>query len=159
MAAPTIYPFLWMDTQAEEAMNFYLSLFPNSKVLNVSRWGEGGPVPAGTAMVVSFEINGQKLAILNGGPTFKLSEAISLVVNCDTQADIDRYWDALAEGGMQQQCGWVKDRFGLSWQIVPTRMGELMGTGTPEQCGRAMQAMLGMKKLDIAAIERARGEA
>lgn len=157
-----ITPFLWFNDQAEEAAQFYVSIFPNSKIRSVSRYDEAGAQvsgrPAGSAMVVSFELNGQRFDALNGGPTFTFSPAISFLVDCDSQEEIDRYWDTLAEGGSTEQCGWLKDRYGVSWQIVPRRMDELM-SGDPARVGRVMKAMLGMVKLDIAELEKAaRGE-
>jgi predicted 3-demethylubiquinone-9 3-methyltransferase (glyoxalase superfamily) len=150
-----IVPCLWFDTEGEEAAEFYTSVFPNSKILDVSRYGEAGPRPAGTVMTVSFELNGQEFLALNGGPDFTFSEAISFQVFCEDQDEVDRYWAALSEGGEEGPCGWLKDRFGLSWQIVPTRLSELLSDPDPERSQRAMKAMLGMKKIDIAELERA----
>ena len=150
-----ITPFLWFDNQAEDAMNHYVSIFPNSRIVNVSRYGEAGPGPAGTVMVGTFEIEGQQFLALNGGPHFKFTEAISLVVNCESQAELDRYWNALLEGGTTEQCGWLKDRYGLSWQIVPTALGEMMTSKDPAKAKRACDAMLKMVKLDIAALQAA----
>jgi predicted 3-demethylubiquinone-9 3-methyltransferase (glyoxalase superfamily) len=144
-----ITPFLWFDNNAEEAVNFYLSIFKNSKVLDVKRYGEAGPGPAGSVMVIAFELNGQKFTALNGGPYRQFNEAVSFVVNCDDQAEIDFYWDALSAGGGEVQCGWLKDKFGLSWQVVPTNIAELLSTPA------AMQAMMKMKKLDIATLKQA----
>ena len=145
-----ITPFLWFDDNAEEAMNFYVSIFKNSKILNVSRG------PDGKVFTASFELDGQELSVLNGGPHFKFNESISMFVNCETQQEVDYFWEKLtADGGEEVQCGWLKDKFGLSWQIVPTALGELMGSGTPEQSKRVMDAMLQMKKLDIAGLQRA----
>jgi predicted 3-demethylubiquinone-9 3-methyltransferase (glyoxalase superfamily) len=146
---------LWFDTEGEEAAEFYTSVFPNSKILDVSRYGEAGPRPAGTVMTVNFELNEQEFLALNGGPDFTFSEAISFQVFCEDQAEVDRYWAALSEGGEEGPCGWLKDRFGLSWQIVPTRLSELLSDPDPERSQRAMKAMLGMKKIDIAELERA----
>ncbi|HXQ15542.1 MAG TPA: VOC family protein [Caulobacteraceae bacterium] len=152
-----ITPFLWFDTQAEEAAQFYVSLFKNSRIGQVSRYGDAGPGPKGAAMVVAFELDGVKFTALNGGPVYKLTEAFSLQVDCADQAEIDELWEKLtAEGGEAGRCGWLKDRFGLSWQIVPTNMGQLIGGDDPARSQRAMQAMLKMGKLDIAALERAR---
>lgn len=151
-----ITPFLWFDNQAEEAMNFYISIFKNSKIITVSRYGEGAPVPGGTVMTATFELDGQTIMVLNGGPTFKFTEAISLFVNCETQAEVDYFWEKLTAGGEESQCGWLKDKYGLSWQIVPTALGQLLGDPDPEKAGRVMQAMLQMGKIDIAALERAR---
>ncbi len=150
-----IVPCLWFDTEGEEAAEFYTSVFPNSKILDVSRYGEAGPRPAGTVMTVSFELNEQEFLALNGGPDFTFSEAISFQVFCEDQDEVDRYWAALSEGGEEGPCGWLKDRFGLSWQIVPTRLSELLSDPDPQRSQRAMKAMLGMKKIDIADLERA----
>jgi predicted 3-demethylubiquinone-9 3-methyltransferase (glyoxalase superfamily) len=150
-----ITPWLWFDTQAEEAAAFYTSIFPNSRTLDVSRYGEAGPRPAGSVMTVSFELDGQQLVALNGGPEFTFNEAISFQVSCEGQDEVDEYWSKLSEGGEEGPCGWLKDKYGVSWQIVPTRLGELLGDPDPEKAQRAMQAMLGMKKLDIAALEQA----
>lgn len=150
-----ITTFLWFDQQAEEAMNFYVSLFKNSKVLSVSRYPQGGPMPAGTLMTATFQLDGQEFMALNGGPEFKFTEAISLFVTCETQAEVDHFWDHLSEGGEKSRCGWLKDRFGLSWQIVPTALGELMGDPNPRKAQNVMQAMLQMDKLDIAALQAA----
>ncbi len=150
-----ITPFLWFDCQAEEAANLYVSLFPDSKLTNVSRYGDGMPLPKGTAMSVTFQLAGQEFMALNGGPSFTFTEAISFFVNCETQEEIDRLWSKLTEGGEPGQCGWLKDRFGLSWQIVPNVLGDLIGDPDPEKAGRATQAMLKMGKLDIAELKRA----
>ena len=152
-----ITPFLWFDHQAEEAANFYISVFKNSKILSVSRYGEGAPRPAGTAMIVNFQIDGQEFMALNGGPEFKFTEAVSLFVNCETQEEVDNYWEKLSAGGEKGQCGWLKDRYGLSWQIVPTALGELMSDPDPEKSRRVMEAMLKMSKIDINALKRAHG--
>ncbi len=147
-----ITPFLWFDNQAEEAMNFYSSVFKNFKIINVSRYGEGAPVPAGTVMSATIELESQTLMLLNGGPMYKFNEAISLFVSCETQEE----WGKLtANGGEERQCGWLKDKFGLSWQIIPTALGELMGDPDPEKAGRVMQAMFQMKKIDVSALRRA----
>ncbi|HEY2710862.1 MAG TPA: VOC family protein [Caulobacteraceae bacterium] len=152
-----VSPFLWFDTEAEQAAELYVSLFKNSKVGAVSRYGESGPGPKGQAMTVEFELDGLPVTALNGGPMFKFTEAMSLKVDCADQAEIDFLWGKLIEGGgAPSQCGWLKDRFGLSWQIVPHNMGTLIGGPDPAKSGRAMQAMMQMKKLDIAALERAR---
>ena len=153
-----ITPFLWFDNQAEEAANFYVSIFENSKVLSVTRYGEAGPGPKGTAMTVSFELEGQNLTALNGGPHFKFTEAISFVIHCETQAEVDHYWDRLTEGGSESQCGWLKDKFGLSWQVVPNVLIELFQDEDSAKTQRVMQAMLQMKKMDIAALKRAAEE-
>ena len=150
-----ITTFLWFDQQAEEAMNFYVSLFKNSKVLSVSRYPEGGPMPAGTLMTATFQLDGQEFMALNGGPEFKFTEAISLFVTCETQAEVDHFWEHLSEGGEKGRCGWLKDRYGLSWQIVPIALGELMGDPNPRKAQNVMQAMLQMDKLDIAALQAA----
>jgi predicted 3-demethylubiquinone-9 3-methyltransferase (glyoxalase superfamily) len=136
-------------------MNFYVSLFKNSKVLSVSRYPKGGPMPAGTLMTVTFQLDGQEFMALNGGPEFKFTEAISLFVTCESQAEVDHFWNHLSEGGEKGRCGWLKDRYGLSWQIVPTALGELMGDPNPRKAQNVMQAMLQMDKLDIAALQAA----
>ncbi len=151
-----VSPFLWFDSNAEEASNFYLSIFKNSKVLKVSRYGEGGPGPAGSAMIVNFQIEGQEFIALNGGPHFKFTEAISFSINCETQEEVDYYWNRLiAGGGQESQCGWLKDKFGLSWQVVPTILGELLADKDAKKAQRVMQAMLKMKKIDIPELKRA----
>jgi predicted 3-demethylubiquinone-9 3-methyltransferase (glyoxalase superfamily) len=151
-----ISPFLWFDNQAEEAAEFYVSIFDNSSVTNVSRYSEGAPVAAGTAMGVSFVLDGVEFQALNAGPAFTFSEAISFFINAETQEEIDYLWDALtADGGEPGRCGWLKDRFGLSWQVVPSVLGKLLSDPDPEAAGRVMQAMLGMGKLDIAALQAA----
>jgi predicted 3-demethylubiquinone-9 3-methyltransferase (glyoxalase superfamily) len=156
---PTITPCLWFDTQGEEAAEFYTSIFPNSRILHVARYGEAGPRPAGTVMTVAFELDGQKFVALNGGPEFLFSEAISFQVDCRSQEQVDEYWDRLAEGGEEGPCGWLKDRFGLSWQIVPTRLTELLDDPDPVLSQRVMSAMLQMKKIDIATLEEAAASA
>ena len=150
-----VTPFLWFDNQAEEAMSFYVSLFKNSKVLSVSRYGEGGPGPQGTVMTGTFQLDGQEFMALNGGPYFKFTEAISLFVNCETQEEVDELWKKLSEGGEISQCGWLKDKYGLSWQIVPTALGQMLGDKDPQKSQNVMQAMLQMTKIDIAALRRA----
>jgi predicted 3-demethylubiquinone-9 3-methyltransferase (glyoxalase superfamily) len=152
---PKITPFLWFDTQAEEAAVFYVSVFKNAKITSVSRYTEAGPGPAGSAMVVAFELDGQKFNALNGGPSFKFTEAVSFMVDCEDQAEVDHYWDKLSEGGETSQCGWLKDRFGLSWQIVPTAMMRILSNPDRAKAKRAMEAMFKMTKLDIAALEAA----
>jgi len=152
---PKITTFLWFDNQAEEAVNLYTSIFKNSKIKETSRYGEAGPGPAGSVMVVNFELNGQEFTALNGGPNFKFTEAISFVVNCETQEEVDYLWEKLTDGGEEVQCGWLKDKFGLSWQIVPTKLGELMGDPDPVKAQRVTQAMLQMEKLDIAGLQLA----
>ena len=150
-----ITPFLWFDDQAEEAMRHYTSIFKNSKVLGVTRYGDAGPGPKGSVMIAAFELEGQRFTALNGGPRFKFTEAISFVVNCETQEEVDELWDKLAEGGQTQQCGWLKDKFGLSWQIIPTALPELMSDPDPEKSQRVMEAMLQMTKIDIAKLRQA----
>jgi predicted 3-demethylubiquinone-9 3-methyltransferase (glyoxalase superfamily) len=150
-----IVPNLWFDTLAEDAANLYVSLFKNSRILEVSRYGEGGPRPAGMVMVVSFQLDGQEFIAINGGPEFKFTEAISLLVNCKDQAEVDHFWDRLSEGGEKGPCGWLKDRYGLSWQIVPTILNELMADKDPVKAQRVTQAMLQMGKLDIQALQDA----
>jgi predicted 3-demethylubiquinone-9 3-methyltransferase (glyoxalase superfamily) len=146
----------WFDREGEEAANFYVSLIPNSRVTAVSRYGKGAPLPEGTALTVSFELAGTPFMALNGGPHFKLSEAASIMVQCDSQAEIDRLWEALLEGGgKEQQCGWLKDRYGLSWQIVPAKLGSLMTDQDPEKVARVMAAVMKMVKLDLPALEAA----
>ena len=153
---PKITPFLWFDSQAEEAANFYVSIFKNSKMGNVSRYGESGPGPKGSAMTVAFELDGQKFTALNGGPVFKFTEAISLVVNCENQEEIDYFWEKLSsEGGQEVQCGWLKDKYGLSWQIVPTILPELVKSDDPKKSERVMKALMQMKKLDIDKLKEA----
>jgi predicted 3-demethylubiquinone-9 3-methyltransferase (glyoxalase superfamily) len=154
-----ITPFLWFDNQAEEAAQFYTSIFKNSKILQVSRYGDAGPGPKGSVMVVNFQLAGQDFTALNGGPRFKFSEAFSFVVNCENQQEIDEYWRKLtAGGGVESQCGWLKDKFGFSWQVVPTALGKLMSNKDPKKADRVMQALLQMKKLDIAKLEQAAEE-
>lgn len=150
-----ITPFFWFDDNAEEAVNVYVPLFDDARILSVSRYGKGAPMPEGSVMVVNFELAGQRFAALNGGPQFKLSEAMSLFVGCDAQAEIDRLWETLTEGGQEQPCGWLKDRFGLSWQINWSGVLDVMAGGTPEQRARVMAAMMQMKKVDVAALQRA----
>ena len=150
-----ITPFLWFDGQAEEAANFYVSIFKNSKVLTVNRYGEAGPGPPGTVMTTSFLLDGQEFAALNGGPVFQFTPAISFVVNCETQEEVDELWTQLCAGGEEGQCAWLKDKFGVSWQIVPTRLVTLLTDSDPLKAQRVMAAMMKMKKIDIAALERA----
>jgi predicted 3-demethylubiquinone-9 3-methyltransferase (glyoxalase superfamily) len=150
-----ITPFLWFDNQAEEAVNFYTALFPNSGIDMISRYGEGGPGPKGSVMVAKFRLEGLTFMALNGGPHFKFTEAISLLVNCEAQDEVDRYWEKLSAGGQKGQCGWLKDKYGLSWQVVPTALGKLMSGPDPVKSGRVMAAMLKMTKLDIAALQQA----
>lgn len=150
-----ITPFLWFDNQAEEAVNFYISVFRNAKVGKVTRYGEAGPGPAGTVMVAEFELEGMRFTALNGGPMFKFTEAISMVVDCKDQAEVDHLWGRLSEGGQPGQCGWLKDRFGLSWQIVPEALPRLLGDPDPAKAGRVMQAMLQMTRIEVAKLEKA----
>jgi predicted 3-demethylubiquinone-9 3-methyltransferase (glyoxalase superfamily) len=150
-----ITPFLWFDDQAEEAMQHYVSIFRNSKALGVTRYGDAGPGPKGSVMIASFELEGQRFTALNGGPQFKFTEAVSFVVNCETQDEVDELWDRLGEGGQIQQCGWLKDKFGLSWQIVPTVLIELIKDPDPEKARRVTEAMLQMTKIDIAKLRQA----
>ena len=150
-----IVPCLWFDTEGEAAAELYTSVFPNSKILDIAHYGEAGPRSAGTVMTVSFELNGQEFLALNGGPDFTFSEAVSFQVMCEDQDEVDLFWSKLGEGGEHGPCGWLKDRFGLSWQVVPTRLGELLGDPDPARAQRAMTAMLGMGKLDIAELEQA----
>jgi predicted 3-demethylubiquinone-9 3-methyltransferase (glyoxalase superfamily) len=150
-----IVPSLWFDTDAEEAADFYVSVFPNSRVVSVARYTEAGPRPAGTVMTVEFELEGQRFVGINGGPQFTFSEAISFQVSCETQDEIDFYWERLTEGGSEGPCGWLKDRFGLSWQVVPTGMDELFSHPDQDRAKRAMEAMFAMTKLDIAALRSA----
>jgi predicted 3-demethylubiquinone-9 3-methyltransferase (glyoxalase superfamily) len=151
-----ITPFLWFDNQAEEAMNFYTSIFKNSKIGSVSRYGDAGPGPKGSVMVASFELDGQKFSALNGGPQFKFTEAISFSIDCKTQEEVDYYWEKLTEGGAESQCGWLKDKFGLSWQVIPESLGKLLSDPDPVMSGRVMMAMLKMKKIIIADLLNAR---
>ena len=146
----TITPFLWFDGNAEEAMNLYVSIFKNSSVLSVKRQGDGGPV-----FYVTFQLDGQELMALNGGPEFKFTEAISMFVNCETQEEVDYYWEKLSAGGSAGRCGWLKDKFGLSWQIVPTALGQLMSGKDPRKTKRVMEAMMKMDKLDIGLLKQA----
>ena len=146
---PKITPFLWFDNQAEEAANFYVSVFKQAKILSVSRNGDG------SAFSVSFELDGQEFLALNGGPVFTFTPAISFFVHCETQAEVDHYWDSLSEGGVVEQCGWLKDRYGISWQVVPNILGELLADPDPVKAGRVNQAMLGMNKLDISQLRAA----
>jgi predicted 3-demethylubiquinone-9 3-methyltransferase (glyoxalase superfamily) len=150
-----ITPCLWFDSNGEEAMNFYTSIFSNAKIKSTSRWGKNGPLPEGTLLTAIFEIDGLSIMILNAGPTFKLTEAISLSVDCQTQEEIDRYWETLSEGGEKSRCGWLKDKFGLSWQIVPSMMSTLMNGKDPAKSKKAMEAMMKMDKLDIKTLQDA----
>jgi len=150
-----ITPFLWFDTQAEAAAKFYASVFPNSKILKTARYGEAGPGPKGSVMTVEFELAGQRMIALNGGPQFKFTEAISLSVDCKDQKEVDHYWTKLSQGGRESMCGWLKDRYGLSWQVNPTILGELLSSRDAKKAKRVMEAMLKMKKIDIAALKAA----
>ena len=152
---PTITPFLWFDNNAEEAMKFYTSIFKNSKVGNVARYGDAGPGSKGSVMTATFEIEGQKFMVLNGGPHFKFTEAISMFVSVDTQQEVDELWEKLSAGGQKSQCGWLKDKFGLSWQIIPKALGELLGDKDPQKSQSVMKAMLQMEKIDIARLKEA----
>jgi predicted 3-demethylubiquinone-9 3-methyltransferase (glyoxalase superfamily) len=150
-----ITPFLWFDGKAEDAARFYMSIFKNSKLLSIGRYGEAGPGPLGSVMTVAFELDGEKFVALNGGPNYSFSPAVSFVVNCQTQQEVDHYWERLSQGGEKVQCGWLKDKYGLSWQIVPAVLPELLQDKDPEKRNRVMAAMLKMIKLDIEQLERA----
>jgi predicted 3-demethylubiquinone-9 3-methyltransferase (glyoxalase superfamily) len=150
-----ITPFLWFDTQAEEAAKFYTSIFPSSRIVTVARYGDAGPGPKGSVMTLEFELDGQRMIALNGGPQFKFTEAISLSVDCRDQKEVDHYWNKLSQGGQESQCGWLKDRYGLSWQVNPAILGELLAGSDAKKAKRVMEAMLRMKKIDIAALEAA----
>ena len=152
---PAITPFLWFDTQAEEAARFYTSVFPSSRITDVTHYGTAGPRPEGSVMTVAFELDGKPFVALNGGPEFTFSEAISFEIRCKDQKEVDAYWSALGEGGEEGPCGWLKDRFGLSWQVVPERLLELLGDPDHEKAQRAMAAMLQMRKIDVDALDRA----
>ncbi len=152
---PKITPFLWFDDQAEEAAKFYVSVFPSSKIVSTTRYGEAGPGPRGSVMTVVFQLDGKEFIALNGGPQFKFTEAISFSVDCKTQQEVDEYWGKLSSGGEEGPCGWLKDRYGLSWQINPTALGEMLGDPDPQKSKRVMEAMLEMKKIDIAALKKA----
>jgi predicted 3-demethylubiquinone-9 3-methyltransferase (glyoxalase superfamily) len=152
---PKITPFLWFDSKAEEAMNFYVSVFKNSKVVGVSRYGDAGPGPKGSVMTATFELEGQRFIALNGGPTFSFTPAISLFVNCETQQEVDDLWAKLSAGGREDRCGWLQDKYGLSWQIIPSTLMDLMQDKDPEKSKRVMQAMLQMVKIDIAGLKKA----
>jgi predicted 3-demethylubiquinone-9 3-methyltransferase (glyoxalase superfamily) len=152
---PDLTPYLWFDTEGEEAAEFYTSVFPNSRILEITRYGSAGPRPEGSIMTVSFELDGKRFVALNGGPDFTFNEAVSFLVDCETQEEVDSYWNTLSEGGEQGPCGWLKDRFGLSWQIVPTALPRLLGDPDREKAQRVMAAMLKMGKIDVAELERA----
>ncbi len=155
---PRITPNLWFDTESEDAAAFYVSVFPNSEITNITHYGEGGPRPAGMVMTVDFVLDGQEFTAINGGTQFKFDEAISLLINCADQDEIDHYWSRLTEGGEEVQCGWLKDKYGLSWQVVPAGWNELVNDPDQGRAQRAMQAVFGMKKIDIAAIYAAADE-
>ena len=150
-----IVPNLWFDTEAEEAAAFYVSVFENSRVVNVTHYTEAGPRPAGMVMTVEFELDGQRFVGINGGPEFSFDEAVSFAIECETQDEVDYFWGKLTDGGEESQCGWLKDRYGLSWQVVPTGMEELFADPDPERARRAMEAMLKMRKIDLATLRRA----
>jgi predicted 3-demethylubiquinone-9 3-methyltransferase (glyoxalase superfamily) len=152
---PKITPFLWFNDEAEEAANFYVSVFRNSKVKAVTRYGDAGPGPKGSVMTVSLELDGQEFTALNGGPQFAFTEAVSFVVHCDTQQDVDEYWDKLTQGGRAVQCGWLKDKYGLSWQIVPKALPRLLQQTDPKKAQRVVQALMQMTKIDVAQLEQA----
>jgi predicted 3-demethylubiquinone-9 3-methyltransferase (glyoxalase superfamily) len=150
-----ITPFLWFDGKAEEAVNFYVSTFKEAKVVSTTRYGDTGPGPKGTVMTAVFQLFGQEFIALNGGPQYKFTPALSFVVNCETQKDVDEYWENLSAGGRTDQCGWLTDKYGLSWQIVPTILGKLLSDKDPQKSNRVMQALMKMTKLDIAGLQRA----
>ena len=150
-----ITPFLWFDGQAEEAMNFYVSVVPNSKILSVTRVGDAGPGPKGSVLTAKFQLHGVEFAALNGGPQFKFTEAVSFVINCETQDEVDKYWNALSAGGREDQCGWLKDKYGLSWQIVPIQLMRMLNDKDAQKAGRAMKAMMQMKKIVIKELKQA----
>ena len=150
-----ITPFLWFNDQAEEAVNFYVSIFKNSRIVSLSRYGDAGPGPKGSLMSATFELEGQQFYALNGGPQFSFTPAISLFVNCESQAEVDELWDKLSAGGRKDRCGWLRDKYGLSWQIVPSVLGKLLGDKNPSKSSSVMKAMLQMDKLDIARLQQA----
>jgi len=150
-----ITPFLWFDTQAEEAMNHYVSIFPNSRTLGVTRYGDAGPGPKGSVMTAAFVLNGVEFTALNGGPHFSFSPAISFVIHCDTQGEVDDYWSKLTAGGREEQCGWLVDRFGVSWQVVPNALVRMLQDSDPAKSKRVVAAMMPMKKLDVGVLQRA----
>jgi predicted 3-demethylubiquinone-9 3-methyltransferase (glyoxalase superfamily) len=154
-SAQKITPFLWFDGNAEEAMNFYVSLFKNSKIVSVSRYGEAGPGPKGTVMAATFQLAGQQFHSLNGGPQYKFTEAVSLYVNCESQEEVDDLWEKLSKGGQKSRCGWLKDKFGLSWQVIPSALGQMLRDKDPEKAKRVMNAMLQMDKIDIKRLKQA----
>jgi predicted 3-demethylubiquinone-9 3-methyltransferase (glyoxalase superfamily) len=150
-----ITPCLWFDGKAEEAMNFYVSLIPNSKVLSVTRVGDAGPGPKGSVLTANFQLNGMEVLALNGGPQFNFTEAVSFIINCETQEEVDRYWEKLSDGGKKVECGWLKDRYGLSWQIVPIQLMQMLQDKDPKKADRVMRAMMKMQKLDINGLRQA----
>jgi len=150
-----ITPFLWFNGNAEDAMNFYTSIFKNSKIGRITRYGDAGPGPKGTVMSATFQLDGQEFMALNGGPQFKFTEAISFFVNCETQEEVDELWEKLSAGGQKSRCGWLKDKYGLSWQIIPSALGEMLGDKDPEKSRRVMKAMLQMDKIDIRRLQEA----
>jgi predicted 3-demethylubiquinone-9 3-methyltransferase (glyoxalase superfamily) len=150
-----IVPNLWFDTEAEQAANFYVSVFDNARVVTVAHYTDAGPRPAGSVMTVEFELEGQRFVAINGGPQFSFSEAVSLQITCETQDEIDHYWERLSDGGSEGPCGWLKDRYGLSWQVVPDGLDDLFSDADQARAARAMQAMFGMRKLDVAALQAA----
>lgn len=152
---PKITPFFWFDNQAEEAARFYTSVFKNSKIVDVTRYGPGMPLPEGSVMTVDFELDGQQFTALNGGPEFQFTEAISFVVHCKSQEEVDHYWETLTEGGEEQMCGWLKDRYGVVWQIVPDALTEMLNDPDPEKAQRVTEAMLQMQKIEIPVLRRA----
>lgn len=154
-----ITPCLWFDTEGEEAAKFYTSLFKNSRILNVSHYGEAGPRPQGTVLTVAFELDGQEFIALNGGPEFKFNEAVSFQVHCATQEEVDQFWNGLSQGGEEGACGWLKDRYGVSWQVVPSALGDLLSNPDPEKSQRVMKAMLGMSRIDIETLKSAAASA
>lgn len=154
----SISPCLWFDNNAEEAVNFYLAVFKDGKILSTTRYGEGAPAPSGSLMTIGFRINGVEFTALNGGPYFTFSPAVSFVINCADQAEIDYYWDRLCEGGKAEMCGWLKDRFGVSWQVVPVQLMQLLATGESARVASMTSALMGMQKLDTAALLRAYGD-
>jgi predicted 3-demethylubiquinone-9 3-methyltransferase (glyoxalase superfamily) len=154
-----ITPFLWFDGKAEEAMNFYVSIFKNSKVVSVARYGDAGPGPKGTVMSATFQLEGQEFYALNGGPQYKFTPAISLFISCKTQEEVDELWEKLSEGGRTDQCGWLQDKFGLSWQVIPTILGELLSDKDRAKSNRVMQAMMKMTKIDIKKLKQAADQA
>jgi predicted 3-demethylubiquinone-9 3-methyltransferase (glyoxalase superfamily) len=150
-----ITPFLWFDGKAEEAMNFYVSIVPNSKVISIVRVGDAGPGPKGSVLTAEFALNGVEFVALNGGPQFKFTEAVSFVINCETQEEVDRYWEKLSEGGRTDQCGWLKDKYGLSWQITPIQLTQMLKDKDPKKADRVMKSMMKMTKLDIKELKQA----